>query len=129
MKTTTITGGAGFTGSHTADRFLAEGWDVHIVDNLVTGKPQLCSRARNIFTRSTSGAPRRRSGRCAPMRWYPAAQMDVRKSVADPVFDADTNIIGSLNLFEAVRATPRHASGVRVERRCRVRRRHHAAEC
>ncbi len=38
MKTAVITGGAGFIGSHVAERFLAEGWDVHILDNLITGK-------------------------------------------------------------------------------------------
>ncbi len=106
MKTTIITGGAGFIGSHTADRFLAEGWDVHIVDNLVTGKPhQVPARAHfhEIDIRSPEAAELVRQVR-PDVLVHLAAQMDVRKSVADPVFDADTNIIGSLNLFEAVRA-------------------------
>ncbi|MEO8624435.1 MAG: NAD-dependent epimerase/dehydratase family protein, partial [bacterium] len=38
MKTALITGGAGFIGSHVADRFLTEGWAVHIIDNLYNGR-------------------------------------------------------------------------------------------
>ena len=103
-RTVLVTGGAGFIGSHVADRFLAEGWTVHIVDNLVTGKREnLPSGASS--TSSTSGIRRRRARRdaAADVLVHLAAQMDVRKSVADPVFDAGTNIVGSLGLLEAVR--------------------------
>lgn len=105
MKTVLITGGAGFIGSHVAERFLAEGWGVHIVDNLVTGK-----RA-NVPERATFHEFDVRESRAAELVQalepdvlvHLAAQMDVRKSVAEPVFDAEMNIVGSLNVIEAVR--------------------------
>jgi UDP-glucose 4-epimerase len=105
MKRTIITGGAGFIGSHTADRFVAEGWDVHVVDNLSSGKRQQVpgeATFHEIDIRSRDAAEL--VAQLKPdVLVHLAAQMDVRKSVADPAFDADANIMGSLNLLEAVR--------------------------
>jgi len=107
MPTALITGGAGFIGSHVAERFLAEKWAVHIVDNLVTGKREnipptaafheLDIRSSDAASLVTSLTP--------DVLVHLAAQMDVRRSVADPVFDAETNVVGSLNLLEAVRSS------------------------
>ncbi len=105
MKTAVITGGAGFIGSHVAERFLAEGWDVHVLDTLITGK------RGNVPPGAVFHQLDIREGLAADLiaglrpavLVHLAAQMDVRKSVAEPVFDANTNIVGSLNLFEAVR--------------------------
>jgi UDP-glucose 4-epimerase len=113
MSIALITGGAGFIGSHVAERFLAEGWAVHIIDNLVTGKRE------NVPANATFHELDIRSAGAGAMieRLRPtallhlAAQMDVRRSVADPVFDAQTNVIGSLDLLEAVRAS---SPGTRV---------------
>ncbi len=101
-----ITGGAGFIGSHVADLFLREGWTVEILDNLVTGKRvNLPAKARfhEMDIRSTEAARLVREGKFDVLV-HLAAQMDVRKSVADPVFDANTNVVGTLNLLEAIRA-------------------------
>ena len=105
MTTVLITGGAGFIGSHAAERFLAEGWTVHVVDNLVTGKRENLPRGvefHELDIRDPAAV-----ALVAKLRprvlLHLAAQMDVRKSVAEPVFDAGTNIVGSLGLLEAVR--------------------------
>jgi len=106
MPTVLITGGAGFIGSHVAERFLAEGWTVHILDNLITGKRENIP-ATAIFHELDIRSKEAASllGTLKPQALvHLAAQMDVRRSVADPVFDAQTNVVGSLNLLEAVRA-------------------------
>jgi UDP-glucose 4-epimerase len=105
MATVLITGGAGFIGSHVAERFLAEGWTVHVMDNLVTGKRENLP-AGVVFHELDIREPAAAAliGALKPRALvHLAAQMDVRKSVAEPVFDAGTNIVGSLNLLEAVR--------------------------
>jgi UDP-glucose 4-epimerase len=104
-----VTGGAGFIGSHIADRFLAEGYEVSIVDNLVTGRRENLPAAAT-FVEADINAPATaeliRDGRFDVVLHH-AAQMDVRKSVADPVYDASVNVIGTLRIMEAVRATRR----------------------
>ena len=106
MKPTVlITGGAGFIGSHAADRFLAEGWTVHLLDNLATGKRENVPSGAVLHEHDIREPAA--AALVAVLRprvlLHLAAQMDVRKSVAEPVFDAGTNIIGSLSLLEAVR--------------------------
>ena len=104
-----ITGGAGFIGSHVADLFLENGYEVEIIDNLLNGKRE------NVPTRATfheisvttpEAASIARKGNFDVLV-HLAAQMDVRRSVEDPLFDATTNIIGMLNMLEAVKATRR----------------------
>ena len=105
MPTVLVTGGAGFIGSHVAERFLAEGWTVHILDNLITGKRENVpdgARLHEADIRAPAAADLI-AALHPEVIVHLAAQMDVRKSVADPVFDAQTNIVGSLALLEAVR--------------------------
>ena len=105
MPTAIVTGGAGFIGSHVAERFLREGWAVHIIDNLVSGKRE------NIPAKATfheldirdKGAAELIASAKPDVIVHLAAQMDVRKSVEDPSYDASVNVLGSLNLLEAVR--------------------------
>jgi len=100
-----VTGGAGFIGSHVADLFVANGFEVVVVDNLSTGKREnVPAKARfcEIGVNSPEFADLVRGGAFDVIA-HLAAQMDVRKSVADPVIDATTNILGTLNLMEALR--------------------------
>ncbi len=100
-----VTGGAGFIGSHVVDLYIREGYDVVIVDDLSTGRisnvnpeatlyqvdirdPQL----KEVFARERPDFIN-----------HHAAQMNVRRSVADPLFDASVNIVGSLNLIECAK--------------------------
>jgi len=107
-----VTGGAGFIGSHVADRFAADGHTVTVVDDLSNGRRENVPAAAAFHAldiRSPEAAALVRDGGFDAIA-HLAAQMDVRKSVADPVFDAQVNIVGTLNLLEAVRASGRMAS-------------------
>jgi UDP-glucose 4-epimerase len=100
-----VTGGAGFIGSHVVDAFLAAGHDVAVVDNLSSGRrSNLNPKARLYEVDIRSRALRDVFEQERPdIVDHHAAQMDVRKSVADPLFDADVNVSGSVNLLELCR--------------------------
>jgi UDP-glucose 4-epimerase len=103
-----VTGGAGFIGSHVADAFLAAGDTVTVLDNLSTGRRQnVPERATFVEMDVTTPAVAAliREGRFDVIT-HLAAQIDVRRSVADPVFDAQTNVIGTIRVLEAVRTAP-----------------------
>ncbi|MGZ3464357.1 MAG: NAD-dependent epimerase/dehydratase family protein [Gemmatimonadaceae bacterium] len=105
MPKVLVTGGAGFIGSHVADLFLAKGYDVTIVDNLSSGKRDNVpgkARFHEIGVNSPEFADLVRVGAFDVIA-HLAGQIDVRKSVADPVVDATTNILGTLTLMEALR--------------------------
>ena len=100
-----VTGGAGFIGSHVVDAYVAAGHEVVVVDDLSTGKREnLNPKAR--FHQMDVTDPRVvdliRDERPAVLNLH-AAQMDVRRSVADPVFDARVNVIGLLHCLEGAR--------------------------
>ena len=102
-----LTGGAGFIGSHCADAFVADGDALTILDDLSSGVRAHVPGAavfHRIDIRSPEAARLAREGRFDVVV-HCAAQMDVRKSVADPRFDAQVNIDGTLNLLEAIRAS------------------------
>ena len=107
MARVLVTGGAGFIGSHVADRFLAAGHSVVIVDNLSSGKRENLpggAEFRELDIVSPEAARLVREDGFDVVA-HLAAQIDVRRSVDDPVFDARVNILGTLNLVEAVRAS------------------------
>jgi UDP-glucose 4-epimerase len=113
MKKVLITGGAGFIGSHVADRFLSEGWEVHVIDNLYNGKRENVPAEagfHELDIRDAAAADLVRTLK-PDVLVHLAAQMDVRRSVADPMFDAQVNVLGSINLLEAVR---QHSPATRV---------------
>ena len=112
MKRVLVTGGAGFIGSHVADRLLAEGHRVAVLDDLSNGRRENVPAGaafHELDIRSPEAATLVRTGGFDVVV-HLAAQMDVRKSVADPVFDAGVNIVGTLNLLEALRASGRIAA-------------------
>ncbi len=100
-----VTGGAGFIGSHVADAYLAAGWEVTVLDNLSRGRRQHVPAAA-AFQALDAGSPEARelvrSGRFEILA-HLAAQVDVRVSVADPIRDAQDNLIALLNLLEGAR--------------------------
>ena len=99
-----ITGGAGFIGSHLAEAHLACGDRVWIVDNLSTGRQENVPSDTQFhlldIASEEAAALIRRVG--FDVVSHQAAQADVRVSVADPMRDARTNILGLLNVLEAV---------------------------
>ena len=101
-----VTGGCGFIGSHIVDKLLGGGYEVIVLDNLSTGKKErLNPKAKLIVADIRDGAqildiflkekPE--------MVIHTAAQVMLRRSIDEPVFDASTNIIGTINVLEACR--------------------------
>ena len=98
-----ITGGAGFIASHIADAYLAAGHDVTIVDNLSTGRAANLPAGATFIQadiRDAGAMARVFSSASFDLMSHHAAQMDVRKSVADPVYDASVNVLGVLTLLQ-----------------------------
>ena len=97
-----VTGGAGFIGSHLVDRLIEEGYDVSVVDDLSSGK-ELNLNPRAKFYKLNILSPSLKNLFSQKKRFdyifHLAAQIDVRKSVENPGFDAKVNILGSLNLL------------------------------
>ena len=100
-----VTGGAGFIGSHVVDLFIAKGYEVVIVDDLSTGHESNLN-PNAVFYKMDIRDPglvdvfaKERPDFVS----HHAAQMDVRRSVSQPLFDADVNILGSINVIECAR--------------------------
>jgi UDP-glucose 4-epimerase len=100
-----VTGGAGFIGSHLAEGFLARGCRVLVIDDLSTGRPENVpagAELHQLDVRSPEAAELVASSG-AEVLVHEAAQIDVGRSVAEPLLDAEVNVLGTLNLLEAAR--------------------------
>ena len=98
-----VTGGAGFIGSHVVDRLLELGHSVAVVDNLASGSAANLSQAATLYETDIAGPALDdvlRTERPEVVCHY-AAQISVQQSMRDPVADANTNILGSLNLLQS----------------------------
>lgn len=97
-----VTGGAGFIASQIADAYIAKGHCVTIVDDLSTGFEDNINPAAKFVKLSISdpGIVDLFNKEKFDLVNHHAAQIDVRKSVADPLFDANTNILGTINLLQ-----------------------------
>jgi UDP-glucose 4-epimerase len=97
-----VTGGAGFIGSHLVDRLVMEGHEAVVVDNLATGKRRNINRAARFYKMDIQSWRLERVFRNERPNvvMHLAAQMDVRKSVEDPMFDAQVNVLGTLNVLQ-----------------------------
>jgi len=102
-----VTGGAGFIGSHTVDALVASGaGEVSVLDDLSSGKRQQVNAKATLYQTDLRDAAAVGSvvEQVRPeIVFHLAAQMDVRRSVADPAFDAQVNLVGFLNLIESAR--------------------------
>lgn len=102
MPKVLVTGGAGFIASHISDRYISGGYDVVIVDDLSSGKKENLNPRAKFYEMDIrdKGIAQIFEKERPDIVNHHAAQMDVRRSVSDPVFDADVNILGMLNLLE-----------------------------
>jgi len=107
---TLVTGGAGFIGSNLVDALLERGDDVAVIDNLTTGRranldQAIANGARLVEADFRDGQAVREivENASAEVIFHLGAQIDVRRSVADPAFDATVNVVGTINMLEAAR--------------------------
>lgn len=106
-----VTGGAGFIGSTVADRFVGAGWDVAVLDDLSSGKRENVPGKARFYpcdVRSAAAAEAVLQER-PDVLCHHAAQIDVRRSMADPRYDVEVNLGGLVNLLSAAaRAGVKH---------------------
>ncbi len=100
-----VTGGAGFIASHIVDGYIKRGDEVVVIDNLSTGKRENLNAKANFLEMDIQDAAIEDvfKNKKFDLVNHQAAQVDVRKSVRDPVFDAQTNILGTINILENCR--------------------------
>ncbi|MEW6684717.1 MAG: NAD-dependent epimerase/dehydratase family protein [Candidatus Edwardsbacteria bacterium] len=98
-----VTGGAGFIGSHLVDGLLKRGFEVSVIDNLSTGKIENLNSEAKFFKEDICSSQIHKifKEERPDYLFHLAAQIDVRKSVENPFFDAQVNILGTLNLLKA----------------------------
>ena len=101
-----VTGGAGFIASHIVDGYILAGHEVIVIDNLSSGKKENLNRAARFYCvdiTDRKSLDKIFTSEKPDIVNHHAAQIDVRKSVADPVFDARINILGAIHILESAR--------------------------
>jgi UDP-glucose 4-epimerase len=100
-----VTGGAGFIGSNVADAFIEHGHEVLVLDDLSTGVRENVPPKAGFLERSIAASDVRHGFESfrPEVLCHHAAQIDVRRSVADPAYDAEVNVIGTIRLLELCR--------------------------
>ena len=108
MAKVLVTGGAGFIGSHVVERFLKAGHEVSVLDDFSAGTKDNVPAGVDLHVMDVGSQESAALVASAgfDVIAHLAAQIDVRKSVDDPGFDARTNILGTLNILEAARGLP-----------------------
>jgi UDP-glucose 4-epimerase len=99
-----VTGGAGFIGSHVVDAYVAAGHQVAVLDNLSTGREENVNPAAPLYRVDVRDLAQVQSATAAfrpHVVNHHAAQSEVPKSVADPGYDAQVNVVGGLNVLKA----------------------------
>lgn len=97
-----VTGGAGFIGSHIVDRLIDKGYEVVVVDNLCSGKERNINKKAKFYKLDIQDLklePIFQEERPDYVS-HQAAQIDVRRSVSDPIFDARVNVLGTINVLQ-----------------------------
>ncbi len=97
-----VTGGAGFIGSHIVDRLIKDGHEIVILDDLSSGNKKNINSKAQFYKLNIQDAEIETvfKNEQPDLVNHHAAQMDVRRSVADPLFDAKTNVLGTLNILQ-----------------------------
>ena len=102
MSKILVTGGAGFIASHLTDKLIEKGHNVVVIDNLSTGKKENLNPKAKFYEADICNSEIAQifQEEKPEIVFHFAAQIDVRKSVKDPIQDAEVNILGSLNLLQ-----------------------------
>lgn len=99
-----VTGGAGFVGSHLVDSLIDKNYEVVVVDNLSSGKREFVNARAVFYEQDITGDITDIFKKERPdVVIHAAAQVMLRRSIEDPVFDAETNIIGTIRVLEGCR--------------------------
>jgi len=99
-----VTGGAGFIGSHIVDELIKENHEVIIIDNLSSGNKQFINESAKLYIADIKDDINHIFEKEKPeIVIHTAAQVMLRKSLEEPIFDAATNILGTINILEAAK--------------------------
>ena len=104
-----VTGGAGFIGSHVVDALLGQGHEVHVLDDLSKGRRDRVAAGAELHVADIREPDAVFEAARPGLVFHLAAQADVRVSVERPSYDADVNVLGTVQVLEAAR---RHGARV-----------------